>query len=154
MDTDGTLNNRRARNGPGAGREATGSEPESLGTIVTGIVEDLQGIVRGEVQLAKTELKEDASAIGRAATLIAIAAMVGLVGFSFLMLGVTYLLNKSLQMWLSAGIVGVVLLIIALIAAMVGKNQLSAANLKPQQTIDSLKEDQEWTSRQIKSVKK
>jgi len=154
MDTDGTLNNRRARNGPGTGREATGSEPESLGTIVTGIVEDLQGIVRGEVQLAKTELKEDASAIGRAATLIAIAAMVGLVGFSFLMLGVTYLLNKSLQMWLSAGIVGVVLLIIALIAAMVGKNQLSAANLKPQQTIDSLKEDQEWTSRQIKSVKK
>ncbi|MGB3305331.1 MAG: phage holin family protein [Thermomicrobiales bacterium] len=154
MDTDGIRNNRRVRNSPGTGHEATGSEPESLGTIVAGIVEDLQGIVRGEVQLAKTELKEDASAIGRAATLIAIAAIVGLVGFSFLMLGVTYLLNKSLQMWLSAGIVGVVLLIIALIAAMVGKNQLSAANLKPQQTIDSLKEDQEWTSRQIKSVKK
>jgi len=154
MDTDGIRNNRRARTSPGTGHEATGAEPESLGTIVAGIVEDLQGIVRGEVQLAKTELKEDASAISRAATLIAIAAIVGLVGFSFLMLGVTYLLNKSLEMWLSAGIVGVVLLIIALIAAMVGKNQLSAANLKPQQTIDSLKEDQEWTSRQIKSVKK
>jgi len=127
---------------------------ESLGTLVSGIVEDLQGIVRGEVQLAKTELKEDAGAMGRGAGMIAGGALVGLVGFIFVMLGVTYLLNKAMQMWIAAGVVGVALLIIAAIVAMAGRNQLSAANLKPQQTIDSVKEDQEWASRQIKSVKK
>jgi len=135
-------------------RNAPDSGGDSLGTLVSGIVEDLQNIVRGEVQLAKTELKEDVGKLGRGAGMLAGGAFVGLVGFIFLMLAVTYLLNKAMQMWLAAGLVGLALVIIAAIVAMVGKNQLSAANLKPQQTIDSMKEDQQWASRQIKSVKK
>ncbi len=135
---------------------STSEQPstESLGTIVTGIVKDLQDVVRGEVQLAKAEIKEDVSSLGKSAAMIVGGAFLALVGFMFVMLGVTYLLNKSMQMWLAAGIVGVLLLIIGIIAAMAGKNKLSAANLKPEQTIDSLKEDQQWANRQIKSVKK
>jgi len=127
---------------------------EGLGTIVGEIVADLQDVVRGEVQLAKTELKEDATSAGKGIAFIAGAVIVGLVGFIFLMLAVTYLLNKAMQLWIAAGIVGIVLLIIGAIAAMVGKNKLSATNLAPDQTIDSLKEDQAWANRQIKSVKK
>ncbi len=156
MDTRGTSKPRVTMDAtqPTTLGQSSTSNPESLGTIVTGIVEDLQGIVRGEVQLAKTELKEDASSLGKGAGMIAAGALVALVGFIFLMLGVTYLLNKSFQMWIAAGIVGLVLLLIGVIAAMVGKNTMSAANLKPQQTIDSLKEDQQWANQQIKSVKK
>jgi len=156
MNTRGTARSRPSADG-GQGMGSTSgqtSTQESLGTIVTGIVEDLQGIVRGEVQLAKTELKEDASSLGKGAGMIAAGALVALVGFIFLMLGVTYLLNKSFQMWIAAGIVGLVLLLIGVIAAMAGKKTMSAANLKPQKTIDSLKEDQQWANQQIKSVKK
>jgi uncharacterized membrane protein YqjE len=128
--------------------------PEGLGTVVGEIVADLQDIVRGEVQLAKTELKEDATSAGRGIGFIAGGAIVLLVGFTFLMLGVTYLLNKAMQMWIAAGIVGIVLLIVGALVAMAGKNQLSASNLAPNQTIASLKEDQEWANRQIKSVKR
>lgn len=127
---------------------------DSLGSIVSGIVEDLQHIVRGEVQLAKTELKEEAGQMGKGAGLAGAGALIGLVGFIFLMLGVTYLLNTWMRMWLAAGLVGVVLLIIAAILASSGKSKIQDANLKPEQTIDSLKEDQEWASRQMKSVKK
>jgi len=130
------------------------SNPEGLGSLVTGIVEDLQGIVRGEVLLAKTELKEDVSILGKAAGSLVAGALVGLVGFIFLMLGVTYLINKSLELWISAGIVGLALLLIAGILVMSGKKAMSAASLKPTETMDSLKEDQEWANRQIKSVKK
>ena len=130
------------------------SDPEGLGSLVTGIVEDLQGIVRGEVLLAKTELKEDVSILGKAAGSLVAGALVGLVGFIFLMLGVTYLINKSLELWISAGIVGLALLLIAGILVMSGKKAMSAASLKPTETMDSLKEDQEWANRQIKSVKK
>jgi uncharacterized membrane protein YqjE len=148
----------RVNRGPGSPPSTdggtTGNGGQSLGTIVSGIVEDLQNIVRGEVQLAKTELKEDAGKLGKGAGMLAAGALVGLVGFIFLMLALTYLLNKSMQMWLAAGIVGLALVIIAAVVAMTGKNQMSAANLKPQQTIDSVKEDQEWASHQIKSVKK
>lgn len=138
---------------PGAG-SANQPNPEGLGSLVTGIVEDLQGIVRGEVLLAKTELKEDVSILGKAAGSLVAGALIGLVGFIFLMLGVTYLINKSLELWISAGIVGLALLLIAGILVMSGKKAMSAASLKPTETMDSLKEDQEWANRQIKSVKK
>lgn len=127
---------------------------DSLGSIVSGIVEDLQHIVRGEVQLAKTELKEEAGQMGKGAGMAGAGAFIGLVGFIFLMLGVTYLLNTWMRMWIAAGIVGLVLIIIAAILASSGKSKIQEANLKPEQTIDSLKEDQEWASRQMKSVKK
>lgn len=128
---------------------------ESLGDTVTGIVEDLQNIVRGEVQLAKTELKEDATTMGKAAGMMAAGAFVGLVGFIFLMLALAYLINEFLdEMWASAGIVALALLIIAGILAMVGKNKLSEANLKPEETIESVKEDKQWANQQVKSVKR
>ncbi|MEJ7900740.1 MAG: phage holin family protein [Thermomicrobiales bacterium] len=104
--------------------------------------------------LAKTELKEDVSILGKAAGSLVAAALIGLVGFIFLMLAVTYLINTQLEMWLSAGIVAIALLLIAAILGMSGKKAMSAASLKPEETIDSLKEDQEWANRQIKSVKK
>jgi len=127
---------------------------ESLGSLVTGIVEDLQNIVRGELALAKTELKDEAAGIGRGVGMLAAGAIVGLVAFIFLMLGLTYLINRWLTMWQSAAIVGAGLLIIALILLMVGRSKVSSASLTPTQTIDSLKEDQEWASQQIKSVGK
>ena len=91
----------------GSSQTGTGA---TLGDTVTGIIQDLQDIIRGEVQLAKTEIKEDTSKLGKGAGMIAAAALVALVGFIFLMLGVTYLLNKSIEMWMAAGIVGLVLL--------------------------------------------
>lgn len=138
---------------PGTGGTSQ-SNPEGLGSLVTGIVEDLQGIVRGEVLLAKTELKEDVSKLGKAAGALVAGALIGLVGFIFLMLAVTYLIATQLDMWLSAGIVAVALLLIAGILVMSGKKAMSAASLKPEETIDSLKEDQEWANQQIKSVRK
>jgi uncharacterized membrane protein YqjE len=127
---------------------------ESLGTLVTGIVEDLQNIVRGELALAKAELKEEGASIGRGAGMLVGGAIVSLVAFIFLMLGLTYLINRWLTMWQSAALVGAGLLVIAIILLMVGKNKVSSANLTPNQTIDSLKEDQQWASQQIKSVGK
>lgn len=133
---------------------ASPADQQSLGTLVTGIVEDLQNIVRGELALAKAELQEEATGIGRGVGMLAAGAIVGLVAFIFLMLGVTYLVNRWLTMWQSAALVGAVLLVIAIILLTTGRKKLSTANLTPTKTIDSLKEDQAWASQQIKSVGK
>lgn len=140
--------------GSGPGDRTSTNAGGSLGDTVTGIIQDIQNIVRGEVQLAKTEIKEDAGKLGKAIGMVGAAAFLALVGFIFLMLGVTYLLNKSLEMWISAGIVGLVLLIIGAILGVAGKNKIQEANMVPDKTIDSLKEDKEWASHQINSVKK
>src|SRR5215213_10080979 len=128
-------------------------DQESVGSLISGLIKDLQELVRGEIQLAKTELRDDAMTAGSALGSIAAGALVGVTGFIFLMLGVTYLLNKELEMWQSAAIVGAVLAIIAAVLFMMGRKQLSAATLKPDRTIDSLKEDKEWAKQQMTSVK-
>ena len=148
MDDRGSLNRPPASN-----QQATGGN-ETIGDTVKDLIKDLQDIVRGEVQLAKTELKEDASQIGKALGMIGAGVFFGLVSFIFLMLGVVYILNQWLEMWLSALIVGVALAVIAAILAMSGKSQLSKASLKPDDTIETLKEDKQWANQQIKSVKR
>lgn len=130
------------------------ADAERMGSLVSGIVEDLQGIVRGEVQLAKTEIQQDVSAVGKGIASTAAGAVIAIIGFLFLMLGLTFLINKWIELWISAVIVGAALLVIGTIAALIGKQRLSAANLKPDETIESLKEDQEWANRQVKSVTK
>lgn len=135
-------------------RETLNQGVDNLGSMVGSIIEDLQGIVRGEVQLAKTEMKEEATQMGKGAGMAGAGVFFGLVGFIFLMLSLTYLLNKWVEMWIAAGIVGLVLAIIAAILVMTGKNQISEANLTPDKTIESVKEDKEWASRQMNSVKK
>ena len=154
MDDRGAANRRPPTEPPVRDPQA-GTTNESLGDIVSGLIKDLQDIVRGEVQLAKTELKEDVSKIGKAAAMLVAGAVVGLVGFIFLMWTAIFLLNEWIEeIWISAGIVAAVLLVIAGILAMVGKSKLSKANLKPEETIESVKEDKQWANQQIKSVKK
>ena len=131
-----------------------GAGGTGIGPLIAGLLQDLQDVVRAEIQLAKTELKEEATAAGRGLAAIAAGAVVGLVGFLVLMLAVAYLLAVWLPLWVAAGIVGLALLVVAAILALSGKRALSAANLKPEQTLESLKEDAAWASRQIDSAKR
>ena len=144
---------RRESPSGGGGFDPAGAV-EGLAPLFSGLVKDLQDLLRGEIQLARAELKQDAAVVGRALAGLAAAALLGLTGFIFLMLAVTYLLSRFLRDWIAAGIVALALLAIAGILGMAGKRQLSAANLKPEQTIETLKEDKEWASRQINSVKR
>lgn len=107
---------------------------------VSSVGDNLRNIVRSEVELAKNELKQEATQVGRAGGMIAGGGVLGLTGFMFLMFGVTHLLGRKLPMWVSASLVGSALMTIAGILGMSGKNQLQDADVKPEQTIESLKE--------------
>lgn len=153
-DTGSQADPRSVGFGRDSGQRGGADNQESVGSLISGLLQDLQELVRGEVQLARTEIREDAMTAGRALGSIAAGAFVGVTGFIFLMLGVTYLINKELEMWLSAAIVGAVLAIIAAVMISAGRKKLSASNLKPEQTIETLKEDREWAKQQMSSVKR
>jgi len=127
------------------------SDSQGIGTLLAGLLRDLQEMMRGEVALARAEIKEDVSGVTKGASSLAIAAVVALTGFVFLMLGATYVLNIWMRMWLAAGIVGLVLLAIGGALLMSAKSKLSATSLKPTQTIDSLKETKSWAQQQMTS---
>lgn len=135
-------------------RGAQDGGAEGIGSLISGLIKDMQDLVRGEIQLAKTELKEDASAAGKGIGFLVAGALIGLVALVFIALTAAALLDKWMQTWIAVGIVTLVLIVIAAILALSGKNKLSASNMKPEQTIASLKEDQEWAKQQINSVKR
>lgn len=145
-----------ARNQPSGDQEqrsqGLGGINDMLRGTVAGVGDNLRNIVRGEVELAKTELKEEAGQVGRAGGMIAGGGMLGFTGFVFLMLGVTHLLSKKMPMWVSASIVGTALVTVAGILGTAGKSQLQSARLEPEQTIESLKENKEAASREASSL--
>ena len=129
----------------------TNSDSDTIGGLLSGLLRDVQQMVRGEMALARAEIKDDVSTIRTSITSLAMAALFGLTGFILLMLGVTYVLNLYMRMWVAAGIVGLVLLAIGGMLAMAARKKLSAASLKPDQTIDSLKETKTWAQQQMNS---
>ena len=63
---------------------------------------------------------------------------------------VTALLALVLPVWLAALIVTAGLLVVAGILALIGRRMLARAKPVPEQTMQSLKENQEWLKRQMR----
>lgn len=122
---------------------------QGLGNLVSGVVKDLQGLLRGEVQLATTELKEEAATAAGGAATAAAGGVVGLLGAAFLLRGVADLLGHVMPRWLANTLVGATLLGAAGGLGLRGKEQLSQTNLAPKQAIQSLRESASWAKERI-----
>lgn len=122
---------------------------QGLGSLVSGAVGDIQAMVRGEIQLAKAELKEEAVAAGSGGAMIAAAGVSGLFGVGFLLVSVTRLLGKLLPDWLAAAVVGLGLMGGAAALGLSGKERLAATNLMPKQTVQTLKQSTSWAKQRI-----
>lgn len=110
----------------------------TLGQLVADATKDLSSIVRGELDLAKTEIKADAQRAGKGAGMLAAAGVVAFLAVILLLIAAAYgLVAAGLAPWLSFLIVAVVLLIIAGIAGLLGKKALSTVKGKPERTIKS-----------------
>jgi uncharacterized membrane protein YqjE len=131
----------------------TGHQGESVSELIGGVIGDIQGLVRGEIRLAKTEIQESAGIAARGIAMLIAGAVLALIGFTFLMLALVEILDEWLPRWGAAGVVAIGLLVIAGILAMIGKSRLSGGALRPDATIASLEEDKEWANQQIRSVK-
>ncbi|MFL6080750.1 MAG: phage holin family protein [Ornithinibacter sp.] len=107
---------------------------------------DLEGIVRGEIALAKAEVTDGAKVLGKGAGLLAGAAFLALIGFVFLLHSAAWGISTWLPVWAGYLIVAVVVLIVGAILALLGKKALDQARPAPeraigqaQQTISAIK---------------
>jgi hypothetical protein len=106
-------------------------------------------LVRQEVELAKTEMSQKASQVGKDVGFLAAGGMVAYAGFLALIAAVIIGLGQlGVTWWLSALLVGLVVAAIGAYLVFQGINDLKNANLAPQKTIETLKEDQQWAKQQ------
>lgn len=115
----------------------TGNLPpeRTVPELVQDVSHDLTTMVRTELELAKVELKNDATNAGKGAGMFAGAGVLGLYGFGLLLLGAAWGLATVLPLWASLLIVAAVLFVVAAVLALVGKKAMAKVHGKPQRTI-------------------
>ncbi len=115
--------------------ETSGTE-RTIGQLVADATHDLEGIVRGEIALAKAEVTDGAKVLGKGAGLLAGAAFLAIIGFVFLLHSAAWGISTWLPVWAGYLIVAVVVLIVGTILGLMGKKALETAKPAPERAID------------------
>ncbi len=117
---------------------------ESVGDVIGEIAEDLTGLVRDEINLAKAELKEEAAKAGKAGGMLAGAGYAGHLLVLFVSLTVMFALAHVVDIAWAALIVTALWAAVAAVLYVLGRKRLKDVNLKPERTVETLKEDAAW----------
>ena len=112
----------------------------SLGDLVSDVSLDVSQLMRGEIELAKAEIKEDVTHAGKGAGMFVGAALFGLYGLGLLWLGLAGVIAIWLEWWAGLLIMAGVLFAVAGILALVGKGQVTKVQGKPKRAIREGKE--------------
>ena len=129
---------------PATPRHADDSSDGSIGQLIGNITEDLSRLFRQEIQLARTELREEAGKAGRAAGMLSAAGVAGLLTVLLLSLAVMFGLGNVLDLGWAALIVAVFWAIVGAVLFATGRARLRTVDPVPQQTVETLKEDAQW----------
>lgn len=124
------------------------SEGRSLGDIVSDITTDLSTLFKQEVDLAKTELKQEATQAGKGAGMLAAAGILGLLVLFLLSFALVYVLDNVMPVELAFLLVALLWGAVAAGLALAGKKALKQANPQLPATQRSLKEDAQWAKQQ------
>ena len=136
----------------------TPHETRTIGSLLRDLFDEARDLFRQEVALAKTEASEKASMLGKNVAFIAAGGMVAFAGALFILAALSVLLS-----WLfrNAGLsaematllgpltVGLIVTIVGYILVQKGLKTLKDGSLKPERTIQSIKEDKEWTQQRL-----
>lgn len=124
-------------------------EDRSLGELFSELSRETSTLVHQEVDLAKTELTHKAAEVGKDVGFLAAGALVAYAGFLTLVAMVVIALAQlGVTWWLSALIVGVVVLAVGGLLVRTGLTALRNEGMAPKQTIETLQEDAQWAKNQ------
>ncbi|WP_068927543.1 phage holin family protein [Planobispora rosea] len=120
------------------------AEPPSLGQLISEIGEDMSRLFRQEVELAKAEIRQEAVKAGKAAGLLGGAGFAGYMTALLVTLAVMFGLGNVMDLGWAALIVAVVWAVIGAVLFVNGRKRMQQVSPKPEQTIETLKEDAQW----------
>ena len=130
-------------------REQPAPEP-TLGELLSATTQDLSALMKSELELAKVELKEEASAAAKAAGMLGAA---GVFGHLALLLG-AFAAAWGLAVVMPTGfaflIVAVIVAVVAAVLYSAGRARMRDVTPVAPETAHTLKEDAEW-ARQLRS---
>jgi hypothetical protein len=119
-----------------------------LGELFSDLTTDMSALLRDELSLAKVELKEEITKVGRAGGMFGGAALAGYMTIVLLSFAAAWGLAEVMAVGWAFLIVAVVWGVAAALLYVRGRDQLQKVHPKPEQTIETLKEDVQWAKNQ------
>jgi uncharacterized membrane protein YqjE len=116
--------------------------------VLQDIVGNIQEIIRSEFRLAKAEVKQEAVKAKSPVILSVMGGALGLYAFGFLLLTAMLAMATVMTMWMAALIIGAVLAVASMALIGAAKARLKHVNPVPERTIESIKENVQWTKDQ------
>ena len=124
-------------------------DERSLGDLFSELAAETGTLVRQEVSLAQAELTAKATTVGKNVGFLAIGGAVGYAAVLAMLAGIIMGLSSFIPAWLAAVLVGLVVGAVAFYVISSALEELKKTNLKPEETVESIKEDAQWLKNQV-----
>ena len=131
---------------------------QSLTTLFSRLTEDLTELFDAKLELLKTELKEEMSSYATGASLIVGGAVVGIIGFALLNVGIALFvsmlfnsadLSPAVRYGLGFMITALLYLVTGTIIVLVAKRRLAKSRIIPERSALELKRDKQWLQEEM-----
>jgi len=114
-----------------------------ISAVLHDIVGNIQHIVRSEMRLAKTELREELRKSASAGVMLGVGVVGLMFSVLFVLLAAVYALSLVVPSWMAALIVGAGLGLIAAVCVAIGISRFKRVRAAPKTTA-TVKENVEW----------
>jgi len=122
-------------------------DDRSLGELFADLTRELTTLVRQEATLAKTELSQKVSSVAKDVGFMAAGGAIAYAGLLAICAAIILILGQAgLTWWAAALLVGIVVAAAGGFLIWKGLQALRRVDLVPRQTLESLKEDTQWTN--------
>ena len=117
-------------------------ESQTLGALVHQLSQQIPELVRSEIRLAQAEVAEKGKRAGVGIGMFSVAGLLAFFALAALVTTASRTRANVVDAWLAALIVALVLLAVAAVAGLMGKNKVGEATpAAPERAIHGIKED-------------
>jgi len=116
----------------------------SVAGLLADLAYEIGTLLRQEIALFKAELQEKFRLLGQGAGAAVAGGLIAFSGWLALLAAAIFGLSEILAPWLSALVVGAVVIVLGVGLLMLGKRRLGGDGLVPRRTLNSLREDEQW----------
>ncbi|HKG98207.1 MAG TPA: phage holin family protein [Pyrinomonadaceae bacterium] len=137
---------------------ATRTDAENLPGLFSRLGDDVMDLFNSQLALFKVEIKEEAGAYARGVTMIAIGAVIAVIGFALLNVAIAFAVstlfaqaNFSQPASYALGFIvtGAFYLLVGGIVVLLMKSRLARQELVPQRTVAELRKDKQWLKNEL-----
>ncbi|MEV5431049.1 phage holin family protein [Streptomyces sp. NPDC052701] len=119
-------------------------QDRSVGQLLSDVTSDVQALFRQEIELAKAEVREEATKAGKAAGMYGGAGFAGYMVLLFLSLAAVLGLANVMDGGWAALIVAAVWAVVAAVLYQKGRTRMRTVSPTPERTVETMKENAEW----------